>query len=312
MPVVVEPSWVGRRVTIRRTAGPGPDGRPRWSDVVGHLLDLDGTTATVATSAGTVAIGLDEVTAAKPAPPSTRDELDLEAVAARGWRAAESAQLGGWLLRANGGFTGRANSVLPLAAPGRPLAEALHEAGAWYATHGLPTLIQVPVQARRLLDAALAEQGWLADPLVHVFTRRLDVAWSATATAAPVALETEPDDAWLHAYRDGAGASPAGHALLTRHDQVRFAAVRDGDRLLAIGRGVVDDGWLGVSAVHVAGEARRRGLATAVVTALVGWARTVGAGRSYLQVSAANTAGVGLWNALGYHWHHDYHYRREP
>ena len=45
-------------------------------------------------------------------------------------------QLGSWLLRADGGFTGRANSALPLGDPGLPLAGAVDEVEAWYRAAG--------------------------------------------------------------------------------------------------------------------------------------------------------------------------------
>jgi len=37
---------------------------------------------------------------------------ELEAIAAKGWRAPDEERLGGWLLRAAQGFTGRANGAL--------------------------------------------------------------------------------------------------------------------------------------------------------------------------------------------------------
>ena len=54
---------------------------------------------------------------------SPLDVAGLELLAARGWRGTEEARLGDWLLRAGGGFTGRANSALALGDPGRPLPE---------------------------------------------------------------------------------------------------------------------------------------------------------------------------------------------
>ena len=47
--------------------------------------------------------------------------LELERMAAAHWRGTEEEWLGEWLLRAADGFTGRANSALPLGDPGRPL-----------------------------------------------------------------------------------------------------------------------------------------------------------------------------------------------
>ena len=310
MPVVVEPSWVGRRITIRRAIGAAEDGRPLFADTVGELLATDGRTARVDTKAGPVDIPLSDIAIAKPAPPSTRDELALEEIAARGWQPEQTEHLGGWLLRAAGGFTGRANSVLPLGSPGVPLDDAIATARAWYAERALPLIVAVPTEARRLLDATLAEQGWAADPMVHVMVRRLD-APELPRPARPVLLEEAPGDDWLALYRDRA-ATPHGRALLSRHDRVRFAEIRDGGTLLAIGRGVVDDGWLGISAVHVRDDARRGGLGSAITLALAEWAGASGATRAYLQVTADNTPAVGLYETLGFWVHHDYHYRHDP
>ena len=127
MPLVLEPSWLGRRVSVRRalddTSGdPVPPGRVRFGDVVGDLVGLVGLagraqTAVIETRQGPVEVAVERIAMARLVPPSTADELALEAVAARGLRAAEQHRLGGWLLRANSGFTSRANSVLPLRSP---------------------------------------------------------------------------------------------------------------------------------------------------------------------------------------------------
>ena len=50
---------------------------------------------------------------------------DLERAAALHWQAPETEPLGEWRLRAAAGFTGRANSALPVGDPGLPLPEAV-------------------------------------------------------------------------------------------------------------------------------------------------------------------------------------------
>ena len=70
---------------------------------------------------------------------------DLERVAAAHWRGTEEEWLGDWLLRAAGGFTGRANSALPLGDPGLPLDDALAVVTRWYRERGLPPMIAIPV-----------------------------------------------------------------------------------------------------------------------------------------------------------------------
>jgi GNAT superfamily N-acetyltransferase len=316
MPDVLDPQWLGRRVSVRRITGRRPDGRPTFGDIVGDLVRLDADVAVVETTRGAVEVAPDTIAVARLAPPSTADELALEAVAARGWRAAETSQLGGWLLRADGGFTNRANSVLPLRTPGVPIGEALATARGWYAARGLPLRIHVPTGARRLLDADLGERGWPAGYPVHVMTARLDtmteVAPVESLPDVEVTIAERPDDAWLARFRDGAVPIERARALLSRHDRVGFATIRDGAATVAIGRGCVDEAWLGISAVEVDPAFRRRGLARAVLRALWAWGRDRGATRSYLQVGADNGAAAALYAHAGYWVHHDYRYRTEP
>jgi N-acetylglutamate synthase len=312
MPVVVEPSWVGRRVSIRRAVDRAPDGRLLFGDVVGELVSLDSGVARVETSSGLVAVPVSHVAAGRIAHPSTADELALEAVAARGWLAAERAHLGGWVLRASGGFTGRANSVLPLRASELPLDEAIEQARAWYAARRLPVRFQLPVEARRLLDAELAERGWPAEPDVHVMTARLDMLRGATGRTPSVALDSELPEGWLSVYRGGKADRPEARALLVNHDTVAFATVHDGRHLVAIGRGAIDDDWLGITAVEVVPSHRRHGLATAVTLALRDWGRAQSARRGYLQVSSDNPGAIALYERLGFWHHHDYRYRTDP
>ncbi len=312
MPNVLEQRFLGRRVTVRRVLGRNAEGRMQYGDVVGDLVHLDDVLAVIDSRHGQVEVPVASIMIAKPAPPSTADELALEAITAAGWRAADTGHVGGWLLRASGGFTGRANSVLPLRPPGMPLDEALTQARAWYHRHGLPLRLQLPSEARRLLDAELGERGWPIQYGALVMAARLDQVHAAARPDVQVQLESVPDDAWFARYRDGAGASEAAQGLLTRHDEVVFASVRDGDRCVAIGRGAIDAGWLGVTAVEVDASQRRSGLASAVMTALWQWGRGRGATHGYLQVADDNDAAISMYTGLGYWVHHDYRYRIDP
>ncbi len=236
---------------------------------------------------------------------------DLELVAARGWRALEEDRLGDWLLRAAGGFTGRANSALVVGDPGRPLPEAVAAVARWYDERGLQPCAQLPGVASRAADAAFAAAGWARDEDVLVLTRPLS---RGRLDGVPVHLAPEPDDAWLAGYRHrGAELPPVAPRVLTNAEDVVFASVRLTPApapLAAVGRGVLTDGWLGVTAVTVAEEHRRQGLASAVMTALRAWAADRGAHSLYLQVTAGNAAARALYRRAGLIEHHRYHYRR--
>lgn len=244
---------------------------------------------------------------------SPLDVADLERLAARGWRGTEEGHLGDWLLRAGGGFTGRANSALVIGEPGLPPARAVDAVARWYTDRGLPPCAMLPGRQSRAADDTFAEAGWERDEDVLVLTAPLI---PARVDGVPVTLRPEPDDAWLAGYRHrGRSLPPTAREVLTNAEDVVFAAVRldpEPAALAAVARGVVTDGWLGVSAVTVEEPYRRRGLATAVMAALQRWGADRGARWVYLQVSASNGPARALYRHLCFVEHHRYHYRYAP
>jgi ribosomal protein S18 acetylase RimI-like enzyme len=322
MPFVLQPDWVGRRVVVRRVIATPVDGTgARFSDVIGDLLELGPERARLATRAGEVLVELATITRARLVQPATVDILELDRIGARGWRAAETEELNGWLLRADHGFSSRANSVLASTAASPDLDTALGAVTDWYARRGLPVRIHLALPARQLLDAELERRGWPVATEVHVLAARLDVLLDqnheAPASRVEVTADLRAD--WLAAYHHpsanaGDPASPeVVRALLTRHDHVGFAALRVDGQLVAMARGTVQDGWLGVTAVDVAPEHRRHGHATELMRELWRWAlETQDAQRSYLQVEAGNIGALALYRRLGYWHHHYYRYRMPP
>ncbi|HEX2074307.1 MAG TPA: GNAT family N-acetyltransferase, partial [Geodermatophilus sp.] len=129
----------------------------------------------------------------------------------------------------------------------------------------------------------------------------------------PVDLAPEPDDAWIEGYRyRGTPLPPVARAVLLNADDPVFASIRlepPPAPLAAVARGVLVEGWLGVSAVTVAENCRRRGLGTAVMAALGRWAAERGGHSAVLQVASSNAPGLALYDRLGFSEHHRYHYR---
>lgn len=245
-------------------------------------------------------------------------DRDLEAVAALGWRGLEQERLGGWLLRAAHGFTGRANSALPLDPPDRPLADALAAVRTWYAARDLPAIVQVPLPWAADVDTALARAGWTAYNPTRVLVSPLSelVRHCPPDTGlAPVRHEAAPSPHWLAGYVYRGQPLPDGaRSVLVNAEVPTFASVpadASGSQLLGVGRGVVDDGWLGVTAVTVAQTARRRGVARHLMRGLAVWGLDHAATRVYLQVAEDNIAALALYTGLGFRTHHRYQYRRE-
>ena len=308
-------SDVGHRVVVRRFVGIGPQDRPLFSDLLGELVATSSERLVVRTPDGTEhTIDRSDVAAAKRVPPRTpkySEIAHLEFVADEAWPAPVRERLGDWVLRAADGFTNRANSVLPIGDPGRPLDAAVDACEAWYRERGLLPRITTPLPLRRDLDRLLAVRGWVAQTPVHVQTASLATVLPAVAPSEEtVSLREEPSDDLLAVVAGRKGGLPAAaRGLLTAVRAVRFAEVYAASgRLAAAARGaVVGDGeWLHLGLVEVVEGHRRQGLAQQVTLALAVWAAQLGAGRAVLQVDSENEAALRLYARLGFTTHHDY------
>ena len=302
---------VGDTVSLRVQADTGV------TEVVGTVLAASADSLTVRRRDGVVVdLAVTQITAGRVVPPSpaqTIDPAELERIATLGWRPLEQEPLGEWVLRASAGVTGRGNSALAAGDPGRPLDEAIATVEAWYDARGLPPQIQL---ADRVAPAGLAgwldELGWATSPATHLMTAELaPVLRSAGESGAAVRLDETLDEAWLAAWRVEAPGLDvdAARALMTNHDHVLFASVRDDDRCVAIARVAVDGRWAGLFCVEVATEARQQGLGRAVSVAALRWAVANGARRAYLQTSGDNTPAIALYESMGFTVHHNYVYR---
>ncbi len=149
----------------------------------------------------------------------------------------------GWLLRADHGFSARANSALALRAPVPDLATALAAVTAWYAARGLPTADRRaaatapgprfrPGAARVGGGARCGGAGHLDRTAGRTGPRRRRPSTCSNARTSA---------GWAPTSTARAPARDVVLGLLTRHDRVRFAGIDVDGRLVAIARGTVDD-----------------------------------------------------------------------
>lgn len=274
--------------------------------------------------------------------PALDAQLEPRALAA--WPPEEREQRGGWVLRATGGVTRRANSVWAGRATGdASLAARIDAAERWYAARGLPPLFQLPPStAPGGLDEALAARGYRREaPVVVMAAPELLAApgsaraEGASSVSAPeeapvsIALAEAPGDAWLdlataaRAFDRGQRAlyrgivarvpRPAAFALARRADGGAAGSGRGGGadaEPVGCGLAVVQGPWLFVAAMATAPSARRRGVARAVLRALVAFGARHGARGVWLQVEEGNAAARALYEGAGLRPAYRLHYRR--
>lgn len=220
----------------------------------------------------------------------------LEHAAALAWPGTDRSWHDGWLMRAGGGYTSRANSAVPLDISAT--VAALPALVDWYAARGLPAWLALP---DRLVPIRNVGAG------VGIKHTRVMVRDAHPEPIDPsVILSGHPDDGWLAGYERQV---PAEVLTAVVNGEVVFAQIAG----VAVGRGAVTaapDGtrWLGISAVRAAPEHRRGGNAKTVCAALLSWGADHGATRAYTQVQTENPAGIALHESLGFRLHHHHRY----
>jgi len=201
--------------------------------------------------------------------------------------------LGEWRLRRetrpHGRLLKRANSCLAMGDPGLPVADALDRVVEFYAGHDRRPLVQV--EAGSGAEAAVTAAGWS-------LLERGEAAFLVAAVAQLARRLPAADGVTLRAVGD--------------HPDHVSAEIGDGRLRWAAGIGVLDGDWLGVHGLVVDPAHRRRGLGTAVLSALVEWAAERGARTVWLHVETDNEAALALYEGLGFSEHHRCRYLTAP
>jgi GNAT superfamily N-acetyltransferase len=184
----------------------------------------------------------------------------------------------------------------------------------FYAVRGEVARFQItPGICPQGLDEWLAGCGYAKHDLVS-----LQVASTAEVVhRLPGPLRVDVDDgptsSWFDAWYSvhGAGSDPRSERELLARVELPsgYASAMLGERVVGVGRVVLDSGWAGVFGMATVPEARGTGIGRSVLAALAHWARSHDADRLYLQVEQGNTPAVRLYQQASFSDVCGYHYR---
>ncbi|MCK9898948.1 GNAT family N-acetyltransferase [Frankia sp. Cpl3] len=243
----------------------------------------------------------------------------LEDLAHRAWPPLREEAHAGWVLRESAGSSRRGNSVW--ARNDVPdLADGLRVVRSFYEAVGLPPTFQVTPVARPAglldaLDAAGYDDAGPTDVCVAPVAGLL-VARPGNGQVEVTHADL-PDERWLAvagrvlttfaAQRAGSLAVLRAMTLPQRYVTLHVDGVPAG-----VGRGVLDDDWLGIYSMATLPGVRGRGAAGRVLAELARWAGAGGANHAYLQVERDSIAARVLYARRGFRPVYGYSYRRLP
>lgn len=289
------PHVVGQRVVVRRVlrGETGPTGGPRLTDLLGVCTAWgDGVCVVQPEAGGPVRIPIADIVSGKPVPPrpSVRHRVPAREAQERGFALfadLETRPVGDWVLRRSPTATARrANSVLAFGPSG--VADDYAQVVEFYgATTGRPIAAVLPDSAE---DDLFRAHGWgLESP-------DADTVFQLAAVSQAMRALPDTDVPGVEVAVETTGHQATARLLLDNGEQV--------------GGGVAayDRDWVGFRSLEVAPDHRRRGLALAVMGALLEWGAEQGATTAYLQVLGDNEPALALYGRLGFREHHRYRY----
>ena len=246
-----------------------------------------------------------------------RQIIEIEQIASHAWPAHEVQYLGGWMLRASYGITHRANSTLILdKLPEGDIDSAIQIIREFYISRGLPPRFQLTnASVPANIDRKIADLGFILEMKVNVQIISLD---SLIQGMSPFRVEIHPtpQQDWLSTYAAVGDYDSFSlgirKSIMTRVVQKKaYASALFKGKVVGVGFGVAERGWLGLFAISTLTQFRCKGIATAITRTLAQWGLSKGATHAYLLVEQKNELANALYNHLGFQNLYYYWYRLE-
>ena len=193
-----------------------------------------------------------------------------------------------------------------------PFRATLDQAERFYTSLASPTVFRLSPLAGPEPDRILADRGYGVLDETIVMTKALgDIA----PADSDVTITGNCLDAWENGYADAhhlpANKRRAHRAILDRISPLprAFASVWDDNGAIAFGLGVLERDHLGIFDIVTVPQARRRGAARKLVSALMHWGSAREAKTAWLSVIGDNEKAKPLYADLGFRELYRYHYR---
>ncbi|SFS00998.1 GNAT family N-acetyltransferase [Anaeromicropila populeti] len=250
----------------------------------------------------------------------TIEELSLNA-----WPSHKMEMYDGWLLRFSHNYTHRTNCVNIISPSKIALSDKVLFCENEYRNEKTPCIFKISPLTNPEIDSYLDKQQYKIEHTTEVMTMPLSCFHPYLGHTK---LETEAEtlvqvtdiitDDWIHNLFHLNGTMDPIHRKIVPAmfkaipKKTIVVRIEDNQKMIASGLGILDRDHIGLYAIYVDAQYRKRSLGNMICSRIIQEAMRHGASRAYLQVVEGNHTARKLYEGLGFQYLYTYWFRSKP
>ncbi|MCF0134408.1 MAG: GNAT family N-acetyltransferase, partial [Blautia sp.] len=217
----------------------------------------------------------------------------IEDMSLNAWPSHKMELYDGWILRFSYFYTHRTNSVEQFGASSLPWREKIPYCEEEYKRLGTPAIFKISPLVSEDFDYVLENRGYRIEHITDVMTLDLNAAGN-TCNYNHVVLSDAIPDQWIQSLFDLKKMTNLVHRSVVPSmyhsipKKTICACIFAEGEIVATGLGILDREYIGIYAIHVREDFRRRGYARQICSSLLFEGQKKGAEKAYLQVVQGN------------------------
>jgi ribosomal protein S18 acetylase RimI-like enzyme len=242
------------------------------------------------------------------------DIKTIEDLSLNAWPSHQMELYDGWILRFSHFYTHRTNSVEQFGASTLPWYEKIPHCEAAYKRWGTPTIFKISPLVSKDFDYVLENRNYEIQHTTNVMVLDLEEAVLTSPTEEVIVSQSIQRE-WIDGLFTLKGTTNTIHKAIvpTMYQAIAkdtiCVSIQSQGVIIATGLGILDRDFVGVYAIHVREDFRKRGLARSLCTSILSEGMKRGAKKAYLQVVAGNDPALQLYQSLGFQSFYTYWFR---
>ena len=238
----------------------------------------------------------------------------IEDMSLNAWPSHKMELYDGWIIRFSYFYTHRTNSVEQFGTQTLPWREKIPYCEQLYKRLGSPAVFKISPLVPENFDFMLENRGYEIQHETEVMTLILEDA-VLSEDYSDVCFSDVITEEWIESLFNLKGTSSEIHRQVVPSmyhailKETIAAYIRVDGQIAATGLGILDRDYIGIYAIHVREDCRRKGFARRICSGLLKTGLTRGASKAYLQVVKDNSSAMRLYESLGFRKYYSYWFR---